>query len=241
MNSGLTGADAIGGTPAQVSVVVPAHDAQRFLAEALASIWRNACVPLEVIVVDDGSNDDTVRVAQAFPVVCLRQEHRGVASARNRGWSMASGELLAWLDADDRWPDGRLERQLHELVDPNVDVVYGRVRQFSCRGSQVGAGTPLAAEREAAPAATARLPGTMLIRRAIFASVGGFDESLRVGEFMDWLVRAKARGVREKSIDAVCLERRLHDDNLGRSIPDRSDYLRVARRSLQLARGAKSE
>jgi len=213
----------------KISVVVPARNAELFLAEALASIFGNACAPLEVIVIDDGSTDNTIAVASRFPVSCHSQPARGVSAARNAGWQSASGELLAWLDADDRWTPGRLERQLQALDEPGVDVVYGHVRQFA-------GGEGSARDVWLGPPLPGRVPGSMLIRRELFAAVGGFDEGLRAGEFMDWLVRAQARGLREKMLEEVCLERRIHERNLGRALPDRRDYLQVARRSLQQAR-----
>jgi glycosyltransferase involved in cell wall biosynthesis len=208
-----------------VSVIVPAFDAGRFLREALESVFRNACLPLEVIVVDDGSADDTATVAREFPVIVLELPHRGVAAARNAGWARSSGQLIAWLDADDRWPDGKLERQIAVLAaNAAVDVVYGKVREFA-QDDQVA--------HWVRPAALARLPGSMLIRREAFARVGAFDEQLAVGEFMDWLVRAREWDLCEAMLDDVCLERRLHGRNLGIVARERrGDYLRVARRAL---------
>lgn len=215
-----------------VGVVVPAYNAERLLADALRSIFRNACVPLEVVVVDDGSTDRTLEVASAFPVRLVHIAHGGVAAARNAGWSLVESEHLAWLDADDLWPDGRLERQLRILTgDPAIDVVYGRVQERQLH--QDGTEGPLG------PARVGHLPGCMLIRRKSFASVGGFDETLSVGEFMDWLVRSRAHQLREAMLDDTCLVRRIHGQNLGIVGRDhRRDYLRVAQRSLKARRGA---
>lgn len=211
-----------------ISVVVPAHNARAFLREALQSVFRSTCA-LEVIVLDDGSTDGTAEIANEFPTRCLRSEHRGVAAARNAGLAAATGEFLAWLDADDRWTLGHLEKKLSALsVDPGLDVVYGHVQQFV---------SGPAGEQTFGPPIPGRLPGAMLIRRSAFLRVGGFDETLRIGEFMDWLVRARRAGLHELILDDVCLERRIHGHNLG--IAGRahlSDYLRVAHRSLSRGR-----
>ena len=212
-----------------LSVVIPAYNAERFLAEALASVFRNGVLPLEVIVVDDGSTDGTKDAVAGLPVRYLRAEHRGVAAARNIGWRAARGELLAWLDADDRWSPGRLEKQLAALASQeSSDIVYGHVQQF--RSDSEG-------ESLFGPPLPGRLPGTMLVRREAFARVGGFDEALRVGEFMDWLVRSRQHALNEVMLESVCLERRIHDSNLGIVARDRRrDYLLVARRSLAQGR-----
>ena len=217
-----------------VSVVIPAYNAERFLGEALASVLRSDFAPLQVIVVDDGSTDRTADVVRGLPVTYLNPAHGGVAAARNVGWRAAEGELLTWLDADDRWPVGRLQRQLAALADaPHADVVYGHVQQF--RSDEQG-------DTLLGPARPARMPGNMLIRREAFLRIGGFDEELRVGEFMDWLVRAQRQPLRELMLDCVCLERRIHDHNLGIIARDRrGDYLRVARRSLSHGRDPERE
>lgn len=212
-----------------ISVVVPAYNARAFLREALTSVFSAQVQPLEVIVVDDGSTDGTAEVTLDFPVRCVRTEHRGVSAARNLGLATATGEFLTWLDADDRWPTERLEAQLQALcADSTLDVVYGHVQQFTVKeGVEVLVG----------PARPGRLPGSMLIRRDTFLRVGGFDEGLHIGEFMDWLVRARAQNLREAMLERTCLERRIHQDNLGiRERAHLSDYLRVAHRSLNPTR-----
>ncbi len=222
----------------KLSVIVPAYNAAQYLGEALNSIFVATGavrgLECEVIVVDDGSDDDTARVAAGFPVRCERIGHAGVAAARNHGYALATGELLAGLDADDRWSSERLLPQLTQLKDDAaLDVSYGFVQQFAV----VSGRTELVG-----PPVPGRLPGTMLLRRAAFVRVGGFDTSLVLGEFMDWLVRARRAGIREQVSNHVCLFRRLHERNLGSVARDhRGDYLTIAHRSLQSSRNRRSE
>lgn len=98
-----------------VSVVIPAYNAERYLAEAVESVLRQTFRRLECIVVDDASTDGTARIAQSFHddrVRYLRVEHGGVARARNAGMKVARGEWVALLDSDDVWLPDKLERQL---------------------------------------------------------------------------------------------------------------------------------
>lgn len=210
-----------------VSVVIPAWNAAAYLREAVASVLDQQSGPIEAIVVDDGSSDDTAAVAAGFgaSVHVLRQTHAGIGAARNRGVAAARGQLLAFLDADDVWPSGKLRLQRAALeADPVLDVVFGHAVEFT------GAG-------EADLPAPALLPGTSLIRMASFLRVGPYREDLQVGEFIDWMARARETGLRHVVLDAVCLRRRLHERNTGRTCASRADYAKVVRAALQRRRG----
>src|SRR5690242_17155890 len=102
-----------------VSAIIPAHNCERFLADAIDSALGQTYAEVECVVVDDGSTDGTADVASAYGnrVRLIRQEQRGVSAARNRGAAEAKGNLLAFLDADDRWLPERVERQLQALHD----------------------------------------------------------------------------------------------------------------------------
>ena len=111
--------------PTTVTVVIPAYNAGRWIVETIRSALDQTHAPLEVIVVDDGSTDDTAAVAERFPapVRVLRKSNGGPASARNRGIAAASGTWIALLDADDRWLPCKLERQL-ALATPDVALIH---------------------------------------------------------------------------------------------------------------------
>ena len=108
-----------------VSVVIPCYNAAPFLRETLDSVLNQTRPPLEVIVVDDGSTDDSAAIAESYgPAVrVIQQENQGESVARNRGMDEARGEWVALLDADDRWLPHKLERQLAALCGASSDVV----------------------------------------------------------------------------------------------------------------------
>lgn len=114
-----------------VSVVIPCYNAARFLPEALHSAVTQTHPPLEVLVIDDGSTDASAQVAENFgaPVRVLRQANQGEAVARNRGFDEASGEWIAFLDADDVWHPTKLERQV-ALMSDNVVCVHSAYYEF---------------------------------------------------------------------------------------------------------------
>lgn len=212
---------------ATVSVVIPAYNAATFLGEAIESVFAQDGPAREVIVVDDGSTDATGAVAASFAEVrVITQANGGIAAARNTGLREASAPVVAFLDADDIWPAGRLAA-LHAALTGGVDAVFGQAVQF-------GEG------REETAPQPALLAGTMLIRREAVARIGDFDEAVKMGEFVDWWARAEEAGVRWRQIPDVVLRRRIHATNTGIvQAANRVDYARVLRAALERRRGAK--
>ncbi len=153
-----------------------------------------------------------------------RQPASGQSAARNRGVELSSCELVAFLDADDLWPADKLERQVATLrAQPEVEILFGQVRQFE--------------SRELGPPQPGFLYGSLLARRTALDRVGAFSTGWRVGELMEWLLRAREAGVRELMTDDVVLHRRLHDANLSRGRESRIDHVRILRQALDRRRG----
>lgn len=203
-----------------VSVVIPAHNVERYIGAAIDSVLAQRHRPLEVIVVDDGSSDATRTIVESFgpPVRYLRQAHAGAPAARNHGVALARGECLAFLDGDDLWSAAKLELQLHALAStPAPDLVTGHVRKFI---SPELPGAQRARLRCPSRPLRGQVPGVMLIRRAAFDKVGGFDEALPAGEYLDWLSRARRCGLRELMLTDCVLSRRLHATNYMREHPE---------------------
>lgn len=223
--------------PLSISVLIPCYNAERYVGEALASVLNQTLAPAEIVVVDDGSSDQSVDVVRRMvPAARLvRQPNGGIARARNHALQLASGSALAFLDADDVWPPDSLARRAAVLdADPDLDGAAGLVEQF------VSPELPdETRQRLAVPTGplAARVAGAMLLRREAIERVGSFDEQLRVGETVDWVARADAKGLRFGTIDHVVLRRRVHETNTGRQVTqDRSDYLRVLKASIDRRR-----
>src|SRR5213078_156464 len=107
-----------------VSVIIPVYNGARYLRAALESVFAQTYRPIEVIVVDDGSGDDSGVIAQSFPDVhFIHQENQGVAAARNHGFDAARGEFIAFLDQDDLWTPEKLKVQVNYLLN-HPDVGY---------------------------------------------------------------------------------------------------------------------
>jgi glycosyltransferase involved in cell wall biosynthesis len=210
-----------------ISVIVPVCNGECFLAEALRSIGQQAYQPLEVLVVDDGSTDDSASIAVAQPGVrVLPKPHSGLGATLNYGIAHATGELFAFLDADDRWLPGKLVRQVAELIHrPELDLVFCHGRQFTSREEIDG-------EREDFSAPQPAISKTaLLIRRVSFHRVGEFSENAAEHDFLGWYARAQAAGLSAAIVPEVLIERRIHDNNIGRMDPaaQRRRYLSTLR------------
>jgi glycosyltransferase involved in cell wall biosynthesis len=195
--------------------------------------------PLEVVVVDDGSEDDTHAVAKGYGdrIRFGRQERRGAGAARNAAVAMAAGGYYAFLDADDRFTPTKLEHQLAALsADAELDMVFGHVREFV---SPELSPEERAAVRAPSPASPWTSPSLMLIRRESFERAGPFAEDLRLAEVVEWYARATEAGLKGYILPEVILERRLHTTNSGlRERDARVDYLRVVREAMERRRRA---
>ncbi|MBI4892557.1 MAG: glycosyltransferase family 2 protein [Acidobacteria bacterium] len=115
--------------PPKISVVIPAYNAEMTIRKALDSVLRQTIKPLEIVVVDDGSADGTVLAVQKYGsgVKLLRQANQGAGAARNHGVEAALGDWIAFLDADDEWLPGKLERQLLAITDRDATLVHTAV------------------------------------------------------------------------------------------------------------------
>jgi glycosyltransferase involved in cell wall biosynthesis len=222
-----------------VSVIVPVYNGERYLAEALASAIGQTYRPIEIIVVDDGSTDDSGAIARRFgaPVRYDSQSHAGIGAARNRGVELSFGRYLAFLDSDDLWTKDKLARQMAALrADPALDIVFGYARQFYSPELTAEERNKIYCPPEPMAGYYA---GTMLIARMAFDRAGRFDTSWRVGEFIDWYARALKAGLKSALLPDVAAERRLHRVNQG--VIERgaqSDFLRILKNALDRRRAA---
>ena len=219
-----------------ISVIVPVRDGEPYLADALGSILAQRPRPEQVIVVDDGSADRSAAIAAGFeaPVRVIRQPARGLAAALNHGVAGATGEYLAFLDADDLWPPGSLASRLDALeADPSLDAVFGLVSHFYSPELTAGERASLALPDPDQPA---RLRGGLLIRSGAHGRVGEVDERWGLVSFIDWWARAEEAGLRGPIIGASVLERRLHSKNWARGPDGRGKYAEVIKAVLDRRR-----
>jgi len=190
-----------------IDVIIPVFNGEYFIEKALRSVDRQTCEPSRIIVVDDGSTDKTEEIVLAFksasaiPVEYIKQENRGPNAARNKGISVSSGELLAFLDTDDVWEPAKLEKQLAVFNGSewnDLGLVY-------CAYSLIAEDDSIIIDKSAVTLDPSyrghvfdkvleanKIMGSasaVLIKKECFDSVGLFDESLKASEDWDMWIR----------------------------------------------------
>jgi glycosyltransferase involved in cell wall biosynthesis len=175
-----------------VSVVIPNYNCARFLPAALDTALAQTYPHVEVIVVDDGSRDDSLDVLRPYEdrVRVITQANQGVAAARNHGISASRGDLVAFLDADDEWHPEKLAKQVPLFRRPAVGLVYCSLEYIDESGALLG--TNFTGRRGRVLREIALLQGTIVlaggstavVRRECFERTGGFD--LKLSTAADW-------------------------------------------------------
>lgn len=210
-------------------VVIPAFNAAATIAATLRSVAAQTVQAETIVIVDDGSTDDTIAVIEALklPVRLLRQENAGPGSATTRGFAALSTSFVATLDADDLWLPTKIERQLAHLDRfPAASGVFTHWRTF--RDDR-----PEAPE---APAVAGWSRTTMMIRREVSDTVGPIiDPQGGRGDMVDWIARAREAGFVLDMMDEVLALRRIRPGSLsyGRDPARDRGYLEVVRLAMQ--------
>ncbi|MSP12355.1 MAG: glycosyltransferase family 2 protein [Chloroflexi bacterium] len=219
-----------------VSVIVPVFNGVQFLPEAVDSIRAQNYHPLEIIIVDDGSTDDTARAAAGLgpDVRYLYKTNGGPSSARNAGLVVAKGAFMAFLDADDLWPADKLQIQVGRLLAaPELEVVLGRIQYVLLPGAQ----EPQIHLSEDDNSLVFIHLGSGVFRKSAFDKVGNFDETLRFSEDHDWFLRAREAGIGMVILKRITLHYRLHTGNMTREKKIQDLYLtNVLKKSLDRRR-----
>lgn len=210
-----------------LTVVVPVFNGERFLQDAVESVKRQAGFPTTIIVVDDGSTDSTAEICEGLGslVSYVRQENQGPAVARNTGILRSQTDFVAFLDADDLWPEDSLKHLFAQFAGKaDLGFVLGKTQMF--RG------------KEFREAHHHWLFGAGLYRREVFEQVGLLAAELRAGEDLDWFLRARRAGTALSLIEPTTLFLRREQLNMTHNKSLRElNFHRVIKRHIERQRG----
>ena len=202
-----------------ISCIVPVFNGERYLPETLESVLAQTYRRREIILVDDGSTDGTAAVANSYRgrIRYIRQPNAGEAAARNRGLSMAGGEFVAFLDADDVWHPEKLERQIARFRErPELHLCFTQFRNFWVAEA-------VEEERRYRNGPLSEVQSgwsicTLLAPMRVFSEHGEFIRNgVPMSESMIWFLRAARRGAVIDVLPEILMHRRLHATNASRT------------------------
>lgn len=215
-----------------VSVIVAVSNGSRYLAQALESVLSQTYRRIDLIVVDDGSVDNSDRIARSREEIrYISQQNAGLAVARNVGVNAAQGELVAFIDQDDLWTPNKLDSQVDYLLqNPEIQYVNAWVKMFVEPGTSPRQGYT---EDFLGRAHVGRTPGTLVARKSVFDLIGMFSADFSIACDVEWFVRANARNIPMFIIPEVLLYKRIHNNNLSSDVKtNRKELFSVIRRSV---------
>jgi glycosyltransferase involved in cell wall biosynthesis len=206
-----------------VSVIIPTYNRDWIVKEAIDSVLKQDFDDYELIVVDDGSDDNTPAILRAYgnKVIILHQPNKGVSAARNRGIAAASGRLIAFLDSDDLWLPRKLSAQVKFFKDHSEAVVNQTQEHWIRNGRRVNPKkkhhkfSGMIFERSLALCLVS--PSAVMIKKSLFGTVGVFDEHLPACEDYDLWLRISCRYPVHLIETALIIKRGGHDDQLSKA------------------------
>ncbi len=224
-------------------------NAGNYLRQALDSVIRQNYRPMEIIIVNDGSNDNSSVIISEFceqqaenfeNLAWHDQKNRGLAATRNKLITMANGDLIAFIDADDIWVDRKLELQM-DIFDkyPGAELISGKIAQF------ISPEIPQQQHHEFkfhSEPVQSNMMGVSLIHASTFEKYGEFNPAYPLGSDMQWVAQALSNGLKVVECPELLCYRRLHDNNLARGQSEANFKLRfeILRNSIAV-KNVKSE
>lgn len=207
-----------------VSVVIPNYNYARYLRQAIDSVLAQTYPAVEIIVVDDGSKDDSQAVLDEYDgrIRAIRQPNKGVSAARNNGIRASTGEAIAFLDSDDVWDARKLELQMGRFERAEVGLVHCGLEYVDSQGRTLsidmgGAEGDILERHALFRTPTVRSGSTALVRRSCFDRVGLFDEALSTSA--DWDMWRRVGGVcKVAMVQEALVKYRLHDGAMHRNL-----------------------
>jgi glycosyltransferase involved in cell wall biosynthesis len=213
-----------------VSVILIVRNGARFIAQALESVCLSRMQPVEIIVVDGDSSDNTIAIAQTFPLVRVwRQTTKGIANAYNEGIYQAKGRYVAFISHDDQWAPGKLDLQIAYLEShPETDAVLCQIEHFLEDGLECPQGFRPELLGTTRPG---WIMEALVARPEVFQRVGGFDPAFAVSEDSDWFARAKDGGLKLAVLPEMLVRKRVYGGNATLTGPQTNPLLLKALRS----------
>lgn len=200
-----------------VSVIIPVFNAEQFIGEAVENVLSQNYPALEIIIINDGSTDNSEAIIKNLPVDIryFSQDNCGPSAARNKGIQDASGEFITFLDADDIWHPLKLQIQIDYLQkNHSIMLTLSKINNF------VEPGCNIHPDKLQSILKNEQINlASLVAHKAVFDQIGGFNPHYHVSEDFDWITRAKDAGIPMVILPEVLLQRRIHNFNISFTQP----------------------
>ena len=210
-----------------ISILIPTYNNAKYIKQAIESVYAQNYDNMEIIVVDDGSTDNTKEIVEQYKdIKYFYTEHKGIPFVRNLALEKSKGEYIAFLDSDDYWLSEKLNIQIQYFKEhPDCEIVFTKYKNFF-EEEKIKIDKRAIREKELEAVEYKILP-TALIKKTLFEKYGVFDENFQTGEDTELIYRMGKRGVSfDCCIDKVLYMRRLHGNNITLTVrPKYSKYI----------------
>ncbi len=196
-----------------VSVLIPTYNCSKYIDEAIKSVLNQTFQDFEIIVVDDGSTDNTKDIVKKYDrVKYIYQEHKGIPATRNRLLDEAKGDFIAFLDSDDFYTQDKLEKQLNYLND-HPEALFVKAKRFNF--SDIDEKDMNEIQKKLVKIAGKTGIAAALFRKEFFDKCGKFNEKCKNGEWDELFSRIKNMGIETTHhLEDIVYYRRIHDKNI---------------------------
>ncbi len=211
-----------------VSIIIPVYNAEKYISETIASVLFQTYSNWELIIVDDGSTDDSLEIIKKIHVTDSRiklisKNNSGVSDTRNVGILGSGGEFIAFLDADDVWMDNNLEEKVNYLISSNIDVVYSscEIIDENSKSKNIflsGSHHPILEDILLLKGNYITAPSGVVFKKNVFDSIGLFDENLSNNADQDIWIRTLAENYKIGLLNLVLWKYRMHGGNMSSNI-----------------------
>lgn len=215
-------------SPPIFTIVIPAYNADQFLEEAICSVLEQTFSSWVLLIIDDGSVDNTLCIAKKYSQIdnriqVIQQTNQGVSSSRNLGISLAKTEYVAFLDADDRWlPEKLAAHWEHFKEKPSLGISFAKTSYISLTGKPTGVIASARLTRLKAENFLYENPtittSNLVIKQSLFQQVGRFDLEMSYSEDLDFLFRSICAGWQIEGVNQVLVEYRITGQGLSSSL-----------------------
>jgi glycosyltransferase involved in cell wall biosynthesis len=224
----------------KVSVIIPNYNYAQYVGEAIESVMNQSYKDIEIVVVNNGSTDNSMEVLEKYSkkILLINQENLGQSGARKTGLEAATGDYIAFLDADDKWDSKKIEKQML-LFTPKVELVYCGINSFSEKSQKIIA-TEIPTFRGSCSDAFIEYPGvsivlsgesTSIFTRSLLNKVGGFDSELNSAAGWDFFRRC-SKFTHFDFVPEPLINYRLHSSNMSNSFQGTIMDIRLAYKKL---------